>query len=542
LQPAWDLLDRTFKPGTQDTPVKEVIPKLLNPPYGFDYNTAMLLVCGWLGYHRSELVPSRRGEQIGFGELERQIETAKTSRDFLNWVCVNALAISRRDPDAALEEVRAIRNRVLKGECFSQEEASQFLLALDEFAENDKNPADQRQQAAETAGELRKGMEVARKYDEEAKEILTGLDAQSEVTELLKLRDKLKALAPSERVTVTQPAASDIESRILKKLEQALDTEHRRVEGLADITQVGALEQRLHGLKKQLAQQGLELYAERLATIERILKEQVERLKAVEQEAAIQREIEAMTVDAGLAKLHDYCQRLQEMQLVSSDVRQVRDRKLDSIQREIHNLEKFAADIVGRVHSADLASSQQIQGEIVRRQSRYQGTEHEQNISQALGYLEMLQQFRANLNSVKQLRLRGLEDVQAAQGSLKQITSDFKQRLSSSHLEELASTDRELERRIQQEQERAVQWLEELEGEASRSDVSLSDMQQRLQRPPVFLPTEHQVRLETLRARVQERLDQDHIAQIECLFQSLGTPEKRKECLNRLRQLVADKI
>ncbi len=542
LQPAWDLLDRTFKPGAKDIAVSEVIPKLLNPPYGFDYNTAMLLVCGWLGYHRSELVPSRRGEQIGFGELERQIETVKTSRDFLNWVCVNALAISRRDPDAALEEVRAIRNRVLKGECFSQEEASQSLLALDEFAENDKNPADQRQQAAETAGELRKGIEVARKYDEEAKEILTGLDAQSEVTELLKLRDKLKALAPSERVAVTQPAASDIEPRILKKLEQALDTEQRRVEGLADITQVGALEQRLRGLKKQLAQQGLERYAERVATIESLLEERIRLLKAAEQEAAIQREIEAMTVDAGLAKLHDYCQRLQEMQFVSPDVRQVRDGKLDSIQREIHNLEKFAADIVGRVHSADLTSTQQIQGEIVRRQSRYQGTEHEQNISQALGYLEMLQQFRAKLNSVKQLRLRGLEDVQAAQGSLKQITSDFKQRLSSTHLEELTSTGRELERRIQQEQAQAVQWLEELEGEASQSDVSLSDMQQRLQRPPVFLPTEHQVRLETLRARVQERLDQDHIAQIECLFQSLGTPEKRQECLNRLRQLVADKI
>lgn len=542
LQPAWDLLDRTFQPGTQDIAVSEVIPKLLNPPYGFDYNTAMLLLCGWLGYHRSELRLSRRGEQIGFGELEKQIETVKTSRDFLNWGCVNALAISRRDPDVALEEMREIRRRVSKGENFSQEDASQALLALDEFTGNERNPADQRQQAAETAGKLRKAIEAAQKYDEEAREILTGLDVQLEVTELLRLRSKLMKLTPSEQVTVTQPAVHEIEGRILKKLEQALDTEHRRVEGLADITQVGALEQRLRDLKNQLAQQGLELLAERLATIESALDDRIGLLKAAEQEAAIQKEIEAMTVDAGLLKLYDYRQRLQDMQLVSPDVRQARDRKLERIQRETDDLEKFAADIIGRAHNADRISVQQIQKEIIRRQSRYQGTEHEQIIGQALDYLETLQWFRSELNSVSQLRLTVLEDVQAAQEKIEQIASDFKQRLSPQHLQELTSTGHELEQRIQQEQRRAAQWLEEREREASQSGASLSTIHQKLQRAPAFLPADCQTRLDTLRTRVQEGLDQDYIAQIELLFRSLGTPDKRKECLNRLLQLVADKV
>lgn len=502
----------------------------------------MLLLSGWLGYHRSELRLSRRGEQIGFGELEKQIETVKTSRDFLNWGCVNALAISRRDPDAALEEMREIRRRVSKGENFSQEDASQALLALDEFTGNERNPADQRQQAAETAGKLRKAIEAAQKYDEEAREILTGLDVQLEVTELLRLRSKLMKLTPSEQVTVTQPAVHEIEGRILKKLEQALDTEHRRVEGLADITQVGALEQRLRDLKNQLAQQGLELLAERLATIESALDDRIGLLKAAEQEAAIQKEIEAMTVDAGLLKLYDYRQRLQDMQLVSPDVRQARDRKLERIQRETDDLEKFAADIIGRAHNADRISVQQIQKEIIRRQSRYQGTEHEQIIGQALDYLETLQWFRSELNSVSQLRLTVLEDVQAAQEKIEQIASDFKQRLSPQHLQELTSTGHELEQRIQQEQRRAAQWLEEREREASQSGASLSTIHQKLQRAPAFLPADCQTRLDTLRTRVQEGLDQDYIAQIELLFRSLGTPDKRKECLNRLLQLVADKV
>ncbi|MCZ7554723.1 MAG: hypothetical protein M5U05_19470 [Anaerolineales bacterium] len=543
LQPAWDLLDRTFQPGTQDIAVGEVIPKLLNPPYGFDYNTAMLLLSGWLGYHRSELRLSRRGEQIGFGELERQIETAKTSRDFLNWGCVNVLAISRRDPDAALKEMREIRRRVSKGENFSQEDASQALLALDEFTENERNPADQRQQAAEIAGRLRKAIEAAQKYDEEAREILTGLNVQLEVTELLKLRSKLMKLASSEQVTVTQPAIHDIEARIFEKLEQALEKEHRLVEGLADITQVGALEQRLRALKKQLTQQGLGSHADQLATIESALDERIRLLKAAEQEAAIQNEIEAMTVDAGLPKLYDYRQRLQEIQLISPDLRQVHDRKQEAIGREILGLEKFAADIIDRAHSADLTSVQQIQKEIIRCQSRYQGAEHEQIIGQALDYLETLQQFRSELKSVmSQLRLIVLEDVQAAQERTEQIASDFRQKLSPQHLQELISTSRELEQRIQQEQRRAAQWLEEREREASQPDASLSAIQQKLQRAPAFLPADCQTRLDTLRARVQEGLDRDYIAQIEFLFRSLGTPDKRKECLNRLLQLVADKV
>jgi len=71
--------------------------------------------------------------------------------------------------------------------------------------------------------------------------------------------------------------------------------------------------------------------------------------------------------------------------------------------------------------------------------------------------------------------------------------------------------------------------------------VPLGDLQRKLERPPAFLPADHQARLDGLRARVQERLEQDHIAKIEALFQSLGA-EKRKECLNRLLQLVAEEI
>lgn len=539
LQPAWDLLDRSFAPGVQDARLSEVIPKLLNPPYGFDHNTVMLLLCGWLGYHRSELLLSHRGARIGLGNLEQQIETTKTPRDFLNWACVNGLALSRRDPDAALQEVQRIRARVIKREPFSQSEAREALQALDEFAAQDKQPPDERQRAAEAAGQLRTALEVAQKYDQEVQQILASLDSLHDAFDLLKQRQKLADLNSDTFVEVMQPAVNEIEQNILDRLEQGVEAERRRVEGLADITLVGTLEHRLHTLKGQLEKQGLMALGQQVAAIEDMLQERIKLLKAAEQEAAVQKEIEAMSVDAGLTRLYSYRQRLREMELISPQLKQTRDRKLEAVQKEIDALEAFATNITEQVRSVDLSGAQQIQKSIISCQNRYVGTSYEENLSQALGYLETLQQFRAEMQTLEQLPLSRPQDVQSAEEQLREIASSFEQKLSAVHLAALEQARRNIASRVEAACQEAIQWLEARERELEK--VPLGELQRRLERPPAFLPEAHRARLDSLRAHVQERLEQDHIAKIEALFQSLGA-EKRKECLNRLLQLVAEEI
>ncbi len=541
LQPAWDLLDRTFAPGVQDARLSDVIPRLFNPPYGFDYNTAMLLLCGWIGYHRSELLLSQRGERIELARLEEQIENTKTAHDFLNWMCVNALAISRRDPDAALQEMQSIRTRVVKRQPFSQAEASEAVQALDEFVAQEKQPSDVRQQAAETASRLRKALEVAQEYDREAQEILASLNGLYEASDLLKLRQKLASLTADELVTVTQPAVNEIEQRILGQLELAVEAERRRVERLTDVTEAGALEHRLHTLKGQLEKQKLMGLVQKIAGLEDTLQERIRLLKAAEQEAAIQKEIEAMMVDTGLIGLYNYRQRLREMQLVSPELQQAREKKLEAIQREIDRLETFAAGITERVRRAPLSDVQQMQKSILSCQIRYTGTQYEEMLDQALNYLETLQQFLADVHNLEQLPLRTPQDVQHAEQRLEEIASSFQQKVSAVHLGALDQARKSIADRREKARQDAIEWLEARERELEYGKTALGELQHNLERPPAFLPAEHQARLDNLRARVQERLDQDHIAQIEALFQSLGV-EKRKECLNRLLQLVAEKI
>ncbi len=541
LQPAWDWLDRTFAPGVQDARLSDIIPKLLKPPYGFDYNTVMLLLCGWFGYHRSELLLSRQGRRIKLEDLEQEIETNKTARDFLNWAYVNGLALSRRDPDVALQEMRSLRARIIKKQPpFSQAEAGEAVQALYEFALQEKQPPDVRQQAAEAAGCLRKALEAAQKYDQEVRQILAHLDSSHEASDLLKQRQRLPSLNVDELVIVTQPAISEIEDRIFTELEQTIEAERYRVEKLTDITQTGALEQRLRTLKSQLEKQGLTPFAQQAATIVDALQKRIAQLKAAEQETAIRKEVEAMTVDTSLTQLGKYHQRLREMVLVSPELKQIRDRKQEAIQREIDNLKTFAAGITEQVRSVHPNDVQQMQKRILNCQSRYVGTQYEQMLGQALGYLETLQQFLAEVRNLEQLPLTTPQDAQNAKQRLREIEARFKERLSAFHLKALNQVHESIADRLKTARQQAIQWLETLERDQYK--VPLGELQHKLEHPPAFLPTDHQPRLDALRAHVQERLDQDHIAQIELLFRSLGTPEKRKECLNRLLQLGAEEI
>lgn len=540
LKDAWTLLDNTFKPGTQDIPVKNVIPTLLNPPNGFDYNTALLLLAGWIGYHRSELQLYHNGPQITLSQLEEQVEIARTSRDFLNWACTGPLAMTRRDPSEALTEMRGIRTRIEAGECFSQDEAKRALLVLNDFIAQEKQPADQRQQAADAADKLQAALEVSQKYDADAQAILRDLESQVDVPNLLALRQKKSRLTAGKLVEVTQPPVSEIESRILAKLEQALVTERKRIEGLADITHVGTARQRLQNIQKRLEGQGLTTFVKQVKSIEDLLRERTKLLKVAQQEQNNLEVIKAMTPAAPLETLRDYCDKLTGMQLASPEAIRERDLKLTTIENEISKLVSFVENILHRVRSVDPADIQRLNNEISRHESRYGANENLDKLREARTYLETLEAYEREVREAARMPLTSPHDVSMAFAKLDQVLSRFGNRLSEPHLAKSSAARTQIETAAHAKQQAAVKWLDQLEHESNQEIVSWSRLYKKLQEPPSFLPLESAARLDLLRTRVQEHLDHDQIAEIERLFQSLGSHEKRKECLDRLQQLIVE--
>jgi len=541
LEHTWDLLSARIGPGAQDVRLAEVVPTLLNPPYGFDYNTATLLLCAWIGYYRAELRLSVKGRICSLDELEEQVETRKTSKDFLNWICTSPVTITRRSPDAAQKEVQEIISKINRREQFPRSEAQEAYQKLTEFAELDNQPSDIRQRADKAAETLSKALTEAQAYDERAKGILARLSSESDdISMLLDLRASLAELPASSLVDVTQPAPNEIGELLDQKLEQALERMQRQVEALLDRTQVGSLRQMLTNLKTRLEKQGLSSLAEKIADTQGKLEQRASYLKAQEQEASVRKEIAAMDPKAGLAQLRIYLSRLQEIEAVSPEFKKERDNKLRAIQSEIQELEDYARSIVDYVQQLEMSRVERERDEIVSRLNRYEGDKSQSKLRQAQSYLDTLRQFLAELERVNRVP-SSPQDVQAAQNELEQISQRYSQKLSAHHLEQLNQVREEIESRELKAQQDAVHWLEGCEGELNRGG-SLDSLKRKLDSLPAFLPADCQPRLETLRTRLQARLDQDNITQIEMLFRALGTPEKRQECLERLRKLAAEEF
>ncbi len=540
LSEAWKLLNRTFEPGVKDGRVAVIVPTLLNPPYGFDYNTATLLLCGWIGYFRNELRLSAWGQYITLNQLERQIETTKTSRGFLDWACRTPLTITRRDPDAAQREAQEIIRKINKDELFTQEEAQAALQNLEEFAALDNQSPDIVQRASRAVDRLEKALREAQEYDREAGNVLRQLDSERDIANLLKLRDKLRNLPVGNQVHVTQSAPNEIEIHLNTALEQALRRLFLRVDGLTDSDQAGSFRRDLAGLKKQLEQQGLTSLAAEVAEIQGKLNKRADILKAKESEAFIRNEIDVMNTRAGLAELRRYETRLQEIEVISPDIKSLQETKLREVQDEIRVLEAYAESINDRAYNLDLAAISEERDTILRQQSRYQDTEFQNQLEEALEYLDALRKFVRELEGAKHIPDTPA-DVEAAEKVLAQMSSHYGQMLSRHHLKELDRVREQKANQLKSRQQDAIQWLEERESEFGRK-ASPGELKRKLERPPAFLPLDYRDRLKALHTRVQECLDQDQIARIEELFRALGSTDRRQDCLDLLQRLMSEEM
>lgn len=533
---AWEQINNTFVPG-QEVPVNTVLPRLLNPPYGFDYNTLLLLFSAWIGYHRDELQISARGRVIGVSDLEKWVETAKTPRDFLTQICKDEyLALSRRDPDADQQQVRELVRRVRNREKFSQHEAQESIGFLRAFAERDKQPTDVREQASSTAETLEHALKIAQDYDHQVQDIIERADRERTIDSLQNLCQRVNRLPLLEIVAATKPSPEVIAEHLERCAEDAFGWEQHSISGVKDLTQIGTLRDKLAGYRKAFESLGQTTYVEKCKELQNALEDRVRYLKAQAQEASIRNEIKAMTHTASLAELYKYQNRLQEIADVSQELAEERDRKMQAIAQEIYRLQTYAETISASVQAIELRELHQCRDEALKLYTRFSGTQVQAQLEHALHYLDLLHDFASQIGKVKVDALRTPEDVAMARAELSRIRSDFERGLSANHLNEVLQLEHQIESRVQSLQSEAVRWLEALERD--EATLSTGELKLRLAAPPVFLPAECQQRLEALRARMQQRLDSDVIAQIEHLFEALVTPQMRQECLNRLQRLM----
>lgn len=525
---AWQLLEETFAPERGEVQVREVLISLLNPPFGYDYNTLTILFCAWLGYNAHDLQISESGRVISLHDVSEKF--VKKPCDFMNDLCyISNVAIQRRDREQWAHEVEELIKRVDR-ENFTQDEAEKAISQLREFAStgSDPNLCPKAQNAVE---KLDNALNDARDYDQEVTRLRATPD---DVSKLLNALNDIKKLPTPGIVTITELGHAELREKLMARLEVQIEHICQHNEKITDLTMLGLQETHLKNLRKKLIAQHLKTTRVDEALI--TLSENARRLQASQDEKPIHSEIQAMREDSSLQVLYQHRDRLRQMEGYSQATQNLRDQKLQVIEKEIERLQQFAQGLKEKLdRTTKLTAVRQLHKSILRELNRFVNTPQEKSLSQAQQRCEELETFFQELESIHRLPL---QEREKKLNTLKRDSSKLLSRCQQSLIEQaLTNTVNE----IQGKQQEACTWLHAMEHEMQQAKGSWSDLLRRLESHPDWLPESEHPRLESLKQKVQEAIDTDEVETIRLHFLKIQNKEKRREVVKVLQKLLEEK-
>lgn len=544
LKHAWDYLEEQMKPDEQEVYVKNFIPNLFNPPFGFDYNTATLLFAAWIGKHNNELRFYAKTKVVGLEYLENLIDQG-TPQDFLSKICAQeSLAITRRDADKALTEGRDLVESIQKGESRNQKDAADQLSTLNEIVNQGICAADEKDVFSQAIIVLNTALESAQQYDQDAKKILTSFSGENDLHRLLTLINDIKRLDIVELVTANQPSVTEIQEKLDHQIKKVVETTCSRAEKLSRLEGADAVRDILNNHKSILKQKP-DLLA-LVSAAETRLDIRIQELRDEAEEEAKCNQINAMTSRADLATLYQYEEILQAMSNGSPSLIKLKNQKLNEIQGAISGLETFAVNAIKVITEVNQEQANSLYEQILRNDGRYAGTKYELALKQAKEHLIQIRSYFSDLKQIENISIRVPEDVRELRERVSQYIVKYDKQLGENQKSVAIKFQNDLDNREQLELSKAEKWIASLENELIIGKAS--EVRVKLGRLPSFLTPELNTRINTLQSKLNDYEAQERIAKfekeskdvmerIEKLFLSISDPKKRQECLDRLQKL-----
>jgi hypothetical protein len=536
---AWEYLDMSFAAGNSDVRLDKVLVTLLNPKFGFDYNTATLLFCAWFGYSALDLQVSRLGKLVPDEELSRLLD--RGAKDFMVQTCSQAITVSRRDRSEVENSIRKVMSRVHDPEyVYEQAEAEQDIAELETFAEDGRASAELRDSAQRCAINLKAALEDAKTYDNKAFALEQDSRKIATLAELLGLYRKVAKLPRQGKVATIAPPVDEVRKALIDTIEATALMSIQRRGQMKDIAEFQLYRQQLENDRKQLEGEGIAYLGEKIEEAIRLLQARHDEMRQELDEAPIRREIESMLVAVPLNKLYEYRQCLNEVSDCTKTTLDARDGKLEQVEAEIARLEREIEALRGQVREGvDSKSLRRAHESALRVADRYKQTDYETDLDHLLSQLSALTTF---LTAIEELRNKPIATPDAAQEILTEIhglESKWASELGEKQQSVLEDARTLLLEQVEAKQAEASSWIGKLEVLASR-EADLSSMIVQLRNPPIFLPEGELARLDALRSTLEERLAQDLVMQIETRFRELPDDATRLRCLAQLQKIVSE--
>lgn len=540
LQSAWDYFEQVFPPGSEDQTARQMLTGLMNPPYGHDYNTLMLLFAAWIGYNQYELRFSLGGRYLSLQDLKQFFDDAKNVQDFLDKICCSAtpLAISRSRPDAILDDANEILERIHKGDVFTQEETNESLALLEQALSNPKLPPARSTEIEKDKARLSKALETAQNYDEQAKQILGS--TRGDWDGLLAQSDAFNQLHPATLVTSSSLSPKQIKEEWESALEKKTEDVCRRYESIHDLGEEKANKQSLTRMRTRLKKAGYPLLVKRIEQATDNLKRSTDDLRQRENEKAVVAEIRSMAPSASLKDLYVYRKRLSALSGLSVETTHIRDERLREIDTCINQYETLAQKLPQSIEQViSLEKLNELAIFLLRNLDRVEGTDVHSVLVALQEPIKNLRSFFRELETLKRETPKTRTDATSVEKHLKSLGDQHQSNLHGPQLALIKQAREEFNRKVSHLVTEAHQWLQDIQQRFERGEdpgVLLKD----IGRPPKFLIDKDKMQLENLEARTREKLEQDILLHIESLFRSIQDHRKQQECVERLKKVIED--
>jgi hypothetical protein len=534
----WMVLEQAFPGGAKDFRVREAITSLLNQPYGYDYNTATLLFCGWIGFHMHELQISLQGQPSTLDGLTGTLVGG--GKAFIQKICSSLpLTISRRDQGQIIQEVNDLISKANQNS-FTQPDAKQAIVGLQSFCSDQGLQPELCESASQAAINLSNALSLAEAYDKVANEIVEKLNNERDLNEIIGLQSKIASLPRLGNVNQTAPLPFQLNQEWRSCLDHLVEGECHKLENIQRTTQIELNQKQLDGLKKQLKKSKLAELVKRVDTALDVIAAKSDELETLEREKPVLVEITGMDIKANLVTLYEYRDRLKAMKGYSPTTMQVCTDRLGALEREIVQLEAFATGLIEAAQGLDnLPAVNNWQNQYLRQLNRYADTQYHHDLETAE---ERVRHVRVFLEELDQVTRRLPTNYHEANNVINKLDKMYDIRddwLGPMHKQLVSDTRKRIVGYVQEQVIQARRWYSGLEDEFEKGGVA--NVIEKSKNPHPFFPDVDKPKLEDLQKRIQQRLDDDVITRIETQFRQINDKGKCDQCLTRLQHIMVEK-
>ena len=538
ISTAWEILDNSFPAGGGENLVKSILLSLLNPPYGYDYNTVVLIFCAWFGFNSHNLQIITNGTVTNIKQLDQRLQSGP--KEFVQFLLDEKIALGRRDATKATKEIKALLAKVKSGG-LTKKEAQDIWAKFEDFASSDKNDASLVEDARKGMISIKDSLEMAQSYETQAGKVLSAINRERNIKNLAALLDALTSMSENTLVLADAPSVKEIRNKVQKWLEEVVKSQCSENEEIDDIADLGLHRRELDVLRQELTRLKLPALAEQAKASLVKLEKNAGLLQAHQQETSIQNEIRMMHPNANLKDLLVFRAQLTKYEGLSKETEKIRSDRLRIVENEIKRVEEVvdnAEKYLGQIDNRQ--DLDELRGSLSNLAPRLEDTAFAKKLQKPLASAVLINNFFNDLWKIENSSMRTEEDVEDLKGNLREISKKYSKAISDKQKKAIEKVEINIDKRVREYEQQASLLIDELEKSFITKGVNLVELRTRLERPISFLPEKAEKRLGGLVQKVDKKLDEDVISQIELSFRKIKDKKIRQECIKRLTEIVKE--